>query len=81
MLCSVLSVNSQEVLNSRFSSNVLQAQHQMNRPYPFWPQTASDTYFELKLKRATLVQDTFEQLGETYHVHFKKPLVVNTALH
>ncbi|XP_078139122.1 putative E3 ubiquitin-protein ligase HERC3 [Centroberyx gerrardi] len=39
-------------------------------------QSSSNRYFELKLKRASLLEGTFEQLGDAHHSDFKKPLVV-----
>ncbi|XP_078139120.1 putative E3 ubiquitin-protein ligase HERC3 isoform X2 [Centroberyx gerrardi] len=47
----------------------------------FWPfgwldESTSYTHFELKLKRASLLEGTFEQLGDADHSDFKKPLLV-----
>ncbi|KAM4619545.1 putative E3 ubiquitin-protein ligase HERC3 [Polymixia lowei] len=53
-----------------------QAQHQRNQMYPFGTQSSADRFFELRLRRASLLEETFEQLRETYHTTFKKPLAV-----
>lgn len=36
-----------------------------------------DLFFELDLRRALVLQDTFEQLAAAHHSDYKRPLVVN----
>uniref|UniRef100_A0AAQ5ZA97 HECT domain-containing protein n=1 Tax=Amphiprion ocellaris TaxID=80972 RepID=A0AAQ5ZA97_AMPOC len=53
------------------------SEHQAPRymaPYGFVP--VLNPYFELNLKRASLLEGTFMQLGAAQHSSFKKPLVV-----
>ncbi|XP_029910454.1 probable E3 ubiquitin-protein ligase HERC3 isoform X2 [Myripristis murdjan] len=61
------------------SSRLTQAQHQ-RAPAFFWlfgiePPT-SFSFFELRLKRASLLEGTLQQLADADHTAFKKPLVV-----
>ena len=44
-------------------------------PFGWVPET--NPYFELKLKRASLLEGTFKQLAAADHSAFKKPLMVN----
>lgn len=37
----------------------------------------ADVLFELDLRRALVLQDTFEQLAAAQHSDYKRPLVVN----
>ncbi|XP_071401090.1 probable E3 ubiquitin-protein ligase HERC3 [Centroberyx affinis] len=39
-------------------------------------QSSSNRYFELRLRRVSLLEGTFEQLGDADHSDFKKPLAV-----
>lgn len=36
-----------------------------------------DVFFELDLRRALVLQDTFEQLAAAHHSVYKRPLVVS----
>lgn len=56
----------------RISVLVLQMEHQRA--------AVLNPFFELKLKRAALLEDTFTQLAAAPHGVFKKPLVVNIYL-
>ncbi|XP_039989978.1 probable E3 ubiquitin-protein ligase HERC3 isoform X2 [Xiphias gladius] len=54
-----------------------QREHQINFPGPcgWLPKPGSD-FFELSLKRPSLLEDTFKQLAAAHHSAFKKPIVV-----
>ncbi|KAJ8000858.1 hypothetical protein DPEC_G00184750, partial [Dallia pectoralis] len=46
------------------------------QPFAMWPFQMAPTYFELRLKRASLIEDTFQQLSQANDSIFKRPLVV-----
>lgn len=36
-----------------------------------------DVFFEMDLRRAAVLEDTFKQMATAYHFDYKMPLVVN----
>ncbi|XP_029605795.1 probable E3 ubiquitin-protein ligase HERC3 isoform X1 [Salmo trutta] len=45
-------------------------------PFDMFPVAAPAPFFELRLRRASLIEDTFHQLSVAYHSTFKRSLVV-----
>ncbi|KAG8012939.1 E3 ISG15--protein ligase HERC5 [Nibea albiflora] len=58
-----------------FLAERTQRNHQVVRPWPY-ESASSDYYFELRLRRTSLLEDAFTQLATAHHSDFKKILVV-----
>uniref|UniRef100_A0A3B4TDV0 Probable E3 ubiquitin-protein ligase HERC4 n=1 Tax=Seriola dumerili TaxID=41447 RepID=A0A3B4TDV0_SERDU len=57
-------------------AGITQGDHQVMLPGPYGWVVQPESYFELKLKRASLLKETFSQLAAAHHSVFKKWLVV-----
>ncbi|TKS73008.1 putative E3 ubiquitin-protein ligase HERC6 [Collichthys lucidus] len=51
------------------------SKHQVVKPWPY-EFVSSDRFFELRLKRTSLLEGAFTQLAAAHHSDFKKPFVV-----
>ncbi|KAL1023560.1 hypothetical protein UPYG_G00042400 [Umbra pygmaea] len=70
-------LNLQSKINFFNINTISTMNHQNNQQYIVkWPLSIAPTYFELRLKRASLIEDTFQQLSQANHSAFKRPLAV-----